>query len=156
MRFHTAAFAGIASACLLATANAFDSPFASRADLRTLLAGASGTAELLANGSGSDAALPEWALILIIVSAVLCVCCGPCCYIKCCCHAKPYAPKPQPMSSEMSKFLTGPKDAAGASPPPSINVKEQANAESIDGVLYSELIRAGFANLVLQKDECNK
>jgi hypothetical protein len=157
-RARTAAVAGIAAACLLATANAFNSPFAPRsADLRTLLAGASASSDkvgLLADAA-DPAPLENW-LIAIIVVAVLLVCCGPCCYIKLCCHAKPYAPKPEPMSSELQKILTGPKDTSGASPPPSINVADRAKDDSMDGVLYAELIRAGFANLVLNKDECNK
>jgi hypothetical protein len=138
-RARTAAFAGIAAACLLATANAFNSPFVK--------------VGLLADAA--DPAPENW-LIVIVVVAVLLVCCGPCCYVKLCCHARPYAPKPEPMSSELQKILTGPKDTSGASPPPSINVADRAKDDSMDGVLYAELIRAGFANLVLNKDECNK
>jgi len=59
----------------------------------------------------------------------------------------------QRFSPEILALLTG---GTGESPPPTIDLTTKRAATKIDGVLWAELLRAGFSWLVQNKDECNR
>ena len=72
-----------------------------------------------------------------------------------CCSSKtqPELPMEQRFSPEVLSLLVG---GTGESPSPTIDLKTCKAKTSIDGALWGELLRAGFAFLVQHKAECNR